>query len=1093
MDRSNMESNPPQRSRSARSNGGNSRPKKPPVDTYPLCQGLVIALKNDYGFICQLDPVAPEHIFFHASESASERLELYDAVQFRRGPSLKDPTQRTVAYRVEKLEGSGVVTPLGPDLFQGRVESNGKIHVLTNTLKNETNEQDLDTTVENETNEEVTMNEDDEKKKKKVIYVRYSPPEAGDESTAISNLPKGQSRLQVGDIVQFRIVYDHRTILALQQQPNHKKGELQHFASELLYVRKSQSLRIAEGVTGIVTRIPQSDRNKKHGQIQWMKSLTSEDAAVVMVDLDLEDCPQYAWRGGNGVWIQPGDLVLFDVVQDEVDGSCRAVPTLHLLPKDHSNTSDSAPAVKAAIRLLQLSGAGRAEGVVSALKDSFGFIQYADRPVDVHFKLYQLLPDAIQEDLRRYQGLPSDSKFSLEVGTQVQFDLSVHGTIPTRGASSSTSRTSNAAERENLKAQRICLLPPHTFALTTTIGTDVAGTITQQDSTQPYCGTVQLDELPTLSSSAQLRYPLAVQMIGRYVQQLNENREMPPLVYPDVQSAKDDMVVIELVKSIGKGKLTYSYIPQADAPNYPGRLVIQKATVVKEESAGISDGTESASNDAGTDSAKTPDGKRRTLRYDRKSHAEDMEDLPRLEDRVECDVVLGRRTGMFQIANLRKVASPEATSATPSVTETSVLGTIKELTPHFGLIALTDKTNGNNNNNNEVLYFSMTPEYKGTGSDAYKFRKGDLVRCDIGTSTNGQRVALNIVANNKSRGGGNPPSQILGLVLLEPNKRQKTPQNKSLRKATSGSSQTSDSAKKSRWDSVEEDRQKTAAQATEESLTDLGVILVTADPNGLLSLKDKNDTAERSGYSSEEADRTASPSKKTDAKSSATATDAPVQSSATGVGEHVRYRTSSLATHQPGAMMTQFSATLTPHRGDLVSFVQSSQRGIREVRVVTRGAATLRKGRIHWQEDMASAQFICDEDEATYDVSITDMISCDPSLIKDQDRVEGILHEGKMYGIARVTDLYIESKYATIGQSKERPKLNLTVKKDLGGTIVAQSMMAKGPDGTKGFVPGWTTRKSRFAKVDAPEFTPMMTLSTATIPVTPIDNAATEL
>ena len=42
--------------------------------------------------------------------------------------------------------------------------------------------------------------------------------------------------------------------------------------------------------------------------------------------------------------------------------------------------------------------------------------------------------------------------------------------------------------------------------------------------------------------------------------------------------------------------------------------------------------------------------------------------------------------------------------------------------------------------------------------------------------------------------------------------------------------------------------------------------------------------------------------------------------------------------------------------------------------------------------------------------------------------------------------------------------LNLTVKKDRGGTIMAQSMMAKGPDGTIGFKPGWTTRVSRYAR-----------------------------
>ena len=109
---------------------------------------------------------------------------------------------------------------------------------------------------------------------------------------------------------------------------------------------------------------------------------------------------------------------------------------------------------------------------------------------------------------------------------------------------------------------------------------------------------------------------------------------------------------------------------------------------------------------------------------------------------------------------------------------------------------------------------------------------------------------------------------------------------------------------------------------------------------------------------------------------------------------------------------------------------------------------------------------------------MTEIVSCDPSVLKDKEAVEGILYEGQIYGIARTADLYLESKLG-IGHN-ERPKLNLTVKKDLGGKIVAQSMMAAGPDGSTGFAVGWTTRTSRFEKrvvgvaltVDAPEFNP---------------------
>lgn len=68
--------------------------------------------------------------------------------------------------------------------------------------------------------------------------------------------------------------------------------------------------------------------------------------------------------------------------------------------------------------------------------------------------------------------------------------------------------------------------------------------------------------------------------------------------------------------------------------------------------------------------------------------------------------------------------------------------------------------------------------------------------------------------------------------------------------------------------------------------------------------------------------------------------------------------------------------------------------------------------------------------------------------------------------VCRTKDLYLTSKVTAAG-ARQRPKLNLTVKKELkdglGGQIMAQSGMAKGPDGTCGFVDGWTKRKSPYA------------------------------
>ena len=48
------------------------------------------------------------------------------------------------------------------------------------------------------------------------------------------------------------------------------------------------------------------------------------------------------------------------------------------------------------------------------------------------------------------------------------------------------------------------------------------------------------------------------------------------------------------------------------------------------------------------------------------------------------------------------------------------------------------------------------------------------------------------------------------------------------------------------------------------------------------------------------------------------------------------------------------------------------------------------------------------------------------------------------------------------GPARERPKLNLAVRKEVGGQIMAQTKAARGPDDTDGFAEGWTSRESRY-------------------------------
>ena len=123
-------------------------------------------------------------------------------------------------------------------------------------------------------------------------------------------------------------------------------------------------------------------------------------------------------------------------------------------------------------------------------------------------------------------------------------------------------------------------------------------------------------------------------------------------------------------------------------------------------------------------------------------------------------------------------------------------------------------------------------------------------------------------------------------------------------------------------------------------------------------------------------------------------------------------------------------------------------KAVRDVRLVTRRAAQFVQGRLENIErldspkNLGTAKFIsATEKEEEYEVDLKEVISCDVSTLKEKETVEAILHEGKLYGICRTADLYLESKLGT--KNKERPKLNLSVKKNRGGKIMAQSMMAK--------------------------------------------------
>ena len=914
---------------------------------------------------------------------------------------------------------------------------------------------------------------------------------------------------------------------------------------------------VAKCRTGVVLYPPQPHDSghllDQHGKVRLHTPVTVEDYAtgeeriITEIYLNIKDAPggSFSFRGGTsvGMWVQTGDTLLFDVVQDFVDGSCHAGPTASRTPTDTEpvvaspSKEDAAAPLDKAVRLISLALPMRAEGIVNAVKDTYGFLHYAERPVDVHFKLFQVLPDDLQRDLRRnLLGYDYDERnkmrpLKLEVGTEVAFDLSVHGMIhhrsttpppPTnrsrggKGGGSAAAATAQG-ERENLKAQRILFLPPRTIVQSKVLGTTVEGVITKQDAKQPFCGSVELT-VPLPPMSLEERHPLVAKMIRHYIE---DNLITEPLVFHDVQTSKEDRIVFSLIdqlmgsnnsttaateegkeESTPKCSLTWRHATEAEAAENElyrpaGKLVLTKVprqqpepgseatqegvsgkngeAVVdaKEDGPSAETSGDSATAQVTPQTRKTKGRQRgpesivpvKMLRYDKGGLSNDLKkDVPpSVGDKVVMDIKQSRRTGMVTITNM-KMVERKVTEATEATTDgTTAQGTDEShgvvtevVVPRkFGFISVLDDSAIKR----ESLFFQFSAVEGGT-----KVRKGDEVKFQI-SEKNGKRTALRVSILPRGTIPFKPDENACsGFVLLQPththlkssgstiSNNSNSHHPKSVHHSNSNASAQSNG---SRWDNSGD------SSVEEEVITEKGCVLLTADPTGMFT-------------SNKSSDEDSSPTKE--------------------LPFHLHYRNGAIAIHGTGASALRGGghddSTNHPRRGDMVSFVKVKKEGgeIRDMRIVTRGAATLVRGSLaKLSLDQGTAQFVSftpvpsstskpssDNTEShtpenTFNISLSEVVGCQLSVLKEGESVEAVFYQGVPFGVCRTADLYLGSTIPTSSSfsstdKRERPKLNLTVKKDRGGTIMAQSMMAKGPDkGSNGFVPGWTTRVSKFS------------------------------
>jgi len=147
----------------------------------------------------------------------------------------------------------------------------------------------------------------------------------------------------------------------------------------------------------------------------------------------------------------------------------------------------------------------------------------------------------------------------------------------------------------------------------------------------------------------------------------------------------------------------------------------------------------------------------------------------------------------------------------------------------------------------------------------------------------------------------------------------------------------------------------------------------------------------------------------------------------------------------------------TPRRGDLVSFSKGKGGLANKIRLKKKSDAELVRGTLKAVDiEKKSSLFQMSDDKRVLDANLKEVVGCHCAALKESDLMEGILYNNKLYGLARVRDLVLDTK--VLKKGSERPRLNVSLKHDTNKKYI----QAEGPDGTVGFRSGWTKRKSLY-------------------------------
>ena len=173
--------------------------------------------------------------------------------------------------------------------------------------------------------------------------------------------------------------------------------------------------------------------------------------------------------------------------------------------------------------------------------------------------------------------------------------------------------------------------------------------------------------------------------------------------------------------------------------------------------------------------------------------------------------------------------------------------------------------------------------------------------------------------------------------------------------------------------------------------------------------------------------------------------------------QHVPYKSSSIVGNSFMAAKKDFGSSAQQQqqqikRGDLVCF--NYKKGtVKDLRLLEQQKAVLVKAVL---SKINAGVGILTHDNSTTTIHMSEIVGCEIGQLTEGTEVEFVSYQNQAFGVARIKDLYLAKPRTS------RLKLNLKVKKQMGGVVQSQSKMARGPDGTYGFAPGWTTRQSEY-------------------------------